>query len=160
MTKICVFSDSHGCPENILRAMSKESPEYVIFLGDGERDMAKAAVKFRHTNVYFVRGNCDQASAKPEVLRVTIEGKKVFATHGHAFDVKSDATYWDLRCAAMETDANIVLFGHTHIPFKDRSLGMEILNPGTIGDVKEPTYGVITIQDGAISTKIKKLPKS
>ena len=35
MTKICVFSDSHGCPENILRAMSKESPEYVIFLGDG-----------------------------------------------------------------------------------------------------------------------------
>lgn len=32
MAKICVISDSHGCTENLLRAMEEEMPEYVVFL--------------------------------------------------------------------------------------------------------------------------------
>lgn len=159
MAKICVFSDSHGCTENLLRAMERETPEYVVYLGDGERDMYKVASKYRQTRFCFVRGNCDVNSSKPLVLQETIEGKKVFATHGHKFEVKEDSTHWKLRSSAMEADADIVLFGHTHIPFKDKSLGMEVMNPGSIGVVKSPTYGVITIQDGVAKTEIKHLDK-
>lgn len=160
MTRICVFSDSHTYMENMLRAMTEESPKYVVYLGDGEQDMHKVATQFPHTEVNFVRGNCDHNSSRPEVLKVTIEGKKIFATHGHAFNVKTDRSYWELRCAAMEADANIVLFGHTHVPFKDKSLGMEVLNPGSIGDIKDPTYGLITIADGVVTTAIKHLNNS
>ena len=74
--------------------------------------------------------------------------------------MKTDSSYWELRCAAMEADADIVLFGHTHVPFKDRSLGMEVLNPGSIGVGKEPTYGLVTIDSGLVTTAIKHLTKS
>lgn len=57
----------------------------------------------------------------------------------------------------MEVDADVALFGHTHTPFKDRSLGMEVLNPGTISNVQHPSYGIVTISAGKIATQIKYL---
>lgn len=49
----------------------------------------------------------------------------------------------------------MVLFGHTHAPFKDRNLGIEVLNPGTISNVQHPSYGVVAISAGIITTAIK-----
>ncbi|MCM1217157.1 MAG: YfcE family phosphodiesterase [Roseburia sp.] len=160
MEKVCVFSDSHHCVVNMMRAISLETPDYIIHLGDGESDMHPVKKEFPEITAYCVRGNCDLHSALPLVQKIEIEGKRIFAAHGHMYNVKSDSTFWDLRCAAMEADADIVLFGHTHLPFKDRSLGMEILNPGTIGNVERPRYGVISIGNNTVSTELKELPKS
>lgn len=155
--KICVFSDSHGCSENMLWAIKEESPDYIFFLGDGASDMEAVRKVYPHITACIVRGNCDTHSAAPVVLRKTIDGKKFFAAHGHTFNVKTDPTFWDLRSSALEADADVVLFGHTHGPFKDRSLGMEVLNPGTIGNTSAPSYGIVRIADGSISTELKML---
>ena len=40
MTKICVFSDSHGNSENMIQAIEMEKPDIVIHLGDGAGDMS------------------------------------------------------------------------------------------------------------------------
>ena len=160
MAAVCVFSDSHGYSENMLRAIEEESPDCVFFLGDGAADIAAVVKKHPQLTVHIVRGNCDTHSAAPIILRATIDGKKFFAAHGHTFDVKTDATFDELRSAAMEADAAVVLFGHTHVPFKDRSWGMEILNPGTIGDTAAPSYGIVRIENGTICTELKTLNKS
>ena len=157
MTKVCVFSDSHQCSANMMHAVSLENPDYVFFLGDGESDINAVMKEHPAPTYYCVRGNCDQHSALPIIQNTTICGIKIFSTHGHTYAVKTDSSFCDLRYTAMEADANIVLFGHTHIPYRDRSLGMEILNPGTIGNVSAPTYGVITIDAGAITTELKTL---
>ena len=158
MSTICVFSDSHGSSENMLRAIEKESPDRVFFLGDGAADIAAVAKKHPQLTVYTVRGNCDAHSAAPIILRATVDGKKFFATHGHTFDVKTDATFGELCSAAMEADAEVVLFGHTHVPFKDRRLCMEILNPGPIGsNTAAPSYGIVRIENGTICTELRTL---
>ncbi|MBD5118901.1 MAG: YfcE family phosphodiesterase [Clostridiales bacterium] len=160
MSTICVFSDSHGSSENMLRAIEKENPDCVFFLGDGAADIATVAKKHPQLTVYTVRGNCDAHSAAPIILRTTIEDKKFFAAHGHTFDVKNDASFWELRSAALEADAGVVLFGHTHVPFEDKSWSMEILNPGTISNIATPSYGIVRIENGTIYTELKTLNKS
>lgn len=96
--KICVFSDSHGYSKHMLRAVEKESPDCIFFLGDGASDIAAVTKQHPQLMAYIVRGNCDAHSAAPVVLRETIAGKKFFAAHGHTFDVKRDPTFGS--CAA------------------------------------------------------------
>lgn len=157
MSTICVFSDSHGYSENMLRAIEEEGPDCVFFLGDGASDIAAITRRYPQLAIHTVRGNCDTHSAAPVILKATIDGKKFFAAHGHTFDVKTDASFWELRSAALETDSDVVLFGHTHTPFKDKSLGMEILNPGTIGNAAAPSYGIVRIANGTICTELRTL---
>lgn len=155
MKKICVFSDSHGCAENMLLVIGRERPDIVIHLGDGEGDLAAVRRRFPELPIENVRGNCDRHSAALMTLRTTIAGKRIFAAHGHMYDVKLDPAFTRLRFAAMEDDADIVLFGHTHAPIHERSLGMEILNPGSCGDIRCPTYGVIVIDGDAVSIELR-----
>lgn len=157
MATICVFSDSHGYSENMLRAIERESPDCIFFLGDGAADIAAVARRYPQLTVYAVRGNCDTHSAAPVILKTTIDGKKFFAAHGHTFDVKTDASFLELRSAALGTDSDVVLFGHTHAPFKDRGWGMEILNPGTISNIAAPGYGIVRIANGTICTELRTL---
>lgn len=156
MTKLCVFSDSHGCPEHMLRVIRQEAPDAVFHLGDGEGDLKAVRRAFPDLPLYQVRGNCDWASAAPALLRTEVEGQKVFATHGHLYDVKMGRDYQRLRYAALEADARLVLFGHTHIPYHDRVWGMELVNPGSIGYGARPSYAVVTIDGKAIAADLKR----
>ena len=157
MKKICVFSDSHGYPDNMLRAMELEAPDMVIFLGDGESDLIAVKNRFPEAEYHSVRGNCDYRSAAPLRLLLTVEGVRIFAVHGHEYNVKLDRELTRLRYAALEQDAKVVLFGHTHRPFQDWSLGMEILNPGSVGYGPRPSYAVLTIEDGYARGELKNL---
>lgn len=156
MTKICVFSDSHGYGDPMLHAIRVESPDLIIHLGDGESDLAKVKGNFPDLEIRSVRGNCDVFSAEPVLLQTEVEGKKIFATHGHTYNVKLDRDYRRLRYAALESDARIVLFGHTHIPYHDRCWGMEILNPGSICAGPSPSYGVLVIDGDDMTAQLKR----
>ena len=156
--KICVFSDSHGYVNNMLRAIQNEQPDMIIHLGDGTSDLAVVARKYPDLPTECVRGNCDSFSTALMALNTTIAGKRFYAVHGHMFDVKVDPEIRRLKLTAMENDADIVLYGHTHMPYKDRSWAMEILNPGSCGEVPMPTYGIITIANSAIKTEIREIP--
>ena len=158
MTRICVFSDSHGCVEYMLRAIAHEKPDMIIHLGDGENDLYSVQRLYPELPVESVQGNCDRFSSALTVLNTTVAGKRIFAVHGHKYGVKYDPALTNLRYAAMEADADIVLFGHTHTPYRDHSLAMDILNPGSCGDVRVPTYGVIEIDGSSVSTAVKEVP--
>lgn len=145
MTKIFVFSDSHGNVEYMAQIITEGKPDVVLHLGDYVSDCDELRRRFPEMRIANVRGNCDYRSAVPELLRLNIEGKQIFAAHGHVYNVKSG--YTRICYAAMEADADILLFGHTHIPHRDTGLGMEIMNPGSIGKGVRPSYGVIIIDD-------------
>ena len=113
MKRICVFSDSHGCPDNMIRVMEQENPDMVIHLGDGEGDLVPLKNRYPRTEVLNVRGNCDGRSAAPMKLVLRVEQVRLFAVHGHEYNVKFDRTLTKLRYSAMEAEANVVLFGHT-----------------------------------------------
>ena len=157
--KVCVFSDSHGYPDHMIRVIREEQPDLIFHLGDGESDLRAVRRAFPDLPVHAVRGNCDLFSSAPALVRTRVAGVKVFATHGHEYRVKYDRDFQTLRYAALEADARVVLFGHTHIPYHDRVWGMEIVNPGSIGYGTRAGYAVLNIEDGKVTASLKQLAR-
>ena len=141
----------------MIEAVRKERPTLCFFLGDGETDLVTLRSRFPELPINAVRGNCDLRSTQPLTLNAVVAGVRIFAVHGHQHEVKYDDSVRELCHAALRADADVVLFGHTHRPYLDRHLGMLIVNPGVIGRVKEPSYALLTIEDGKASAEICRL---
>ena len=157
--KFIVFSDSHGDVDHMIRAVRLENPALCFFLGDGEYDLTRLQRRFPSLPVNAVRGNCDLRSTLPRALTCAAGGVRIFATHGHLFGVKHDPIYRELCEAALAENADVVLFGHTHEPFRDRTMGMELLNPGSIGPTTRPSYGLILLDGYRIETAVRYLTR-
>ena len=56
--------------------------------------------------------------------------------------------------AAEEQNLDCFLFGHTHKPLVDMRGKTLFLNPGSIGDYRRPTYGVITMDRDRLDGRI------
>ena len=118
--RILVLSDSHGNVDNMARAVELTAPDRVLHLGDCQRDLTERLLE--------------------------IGGVRIFALHGHTRNVKRSpmaAMY-----AAKEYGAQVLLFGHTHVPLVDNDGSLLTLNPGAAGDPLRPTCGVLTIENG------------
>ncbi len=153
--KLIVFSDSHGVSKNMIRAAELEKPDFCFFLGDGEHDLDALRCRFPRLPIQAVRGNCDVFSSLPRTLVCAAGGLKIFATHGHLYSVKTDPVFRELCEEALAADADVVLFGHTHEPFCDHTMGMDLLNPGSIGPSTRPSYGLILTGEGRTGTAVR-----
>ena len=135
MTRVGVFSDSHGDTESLellLRMMGHV--DAVCFLGDvagdaeylGERLGAQA----HRPPLFAVRGNNDYWGdcGLPWERVEKIGGVKVHLEHGHRRGLQA------LRYLALEEGARIALFGHTHYPYCEENGGVLLLNPGSAGN--------------------------
>ncbi len=153
--KICVFSDTHGRSEPMLKAVRREEPVLCFFLGDGERDLNVLQESFPELLVYAVRGNCDLRSSLPLELHCAVGGVEIFATHGHIYSVKHDPQLSELRDAAGR--ARVVLYGHTHIARCEELEDKLVLNPGSSGYGAQPGYGILLIEDGRVQARLRSL---
>ena len=146
--KICVFSDSHGSAGPMISAIGREKPDLCFFLGDGERDLSAVQACYPSLPIYAVRGNCDLRSKLSALLVCTVGGVRIFAVHGHQYNVKYEPNLETLADAARNAEASIALFGHTHHSQMAQEDGLLFLNPGTIGRVPHPSYGLLELDDG------------
>ncbi|NLH00966.1 MAG: metallophosphoesterase [Clostridiales bacterium] len=153
--KLAVFSDSHGRPERMLDAISRFSPDIVVHLGDGERDLDNIEEKFPQIPLKSVRGNCDLFSALPETQFFNVGKYKIFITHGHIFSVKSTRSLLVER--AVQLGADIVMYGHTHIAEYRTAGTLHILNPGSCGLSSSPSFAEVEITEDGISVRIIRL---
>ena len=147
LLRILVLSDSHtrvGRLREICELHSEASA--VIFLGDGAYDIESVSENISDKALYAVRGNCDLFCENEDERFIELGGKRILFCHGHAYDVKF--TYEKLKSHAACMGADIVLFGHTHIPFKDYEDGMYIMNPGSVYDGR---YGMIDITSAGVN---------
>ena len=167
---VLVISDTHGRRHAIERVLSQLHfrPSTVLFLGDGLRDLSiiTASDRYEDVSAFAVAGNCDGSILfppdEPEVRTVLLGDLRVVMMHGHTFDVK-----WGLDQAiayAASKEADVLLYGHTHVPYEKTLPAGEplrdgtvlkkpllVANPGSLGEPRygqAPSFGVLTIRDG------------
>ncbi len=153
--KILVISDSHGNTRNIERALeSQPEAKTVIHLGDGADDITDLEFVYADRQFYQVAGNCDWGSALPLAGELKIQGKTIFFVHGHEYRVKTDLQ--QIKLEARKRKADVVLFGHTHLPVTEYDDGLYLLNPGSLQNAGG-TYGVLDITDAGLFARILKV---
>ena len=151
--RILVISDTHGRIENAASLIKKIDPDYTFHLGDMADDSKRLENLFPRKVIASVRGNNDFFDTSYPLERIAqISGKTIFACHGHKYHVKSGLM--SLEFKADEVGADIVLYGHTHIPYINVTDKRIIMNPGSVN-----SYGIIEITDAGIDAKVEKYEK-
>jgi putative phosphoesterase len=127
--KIGVLSDTHGDRKAIEQAVKAVgAADLWLHAGDHCQDSRKIR-ELTGMPVVTVLGNCDgYASAKPDEF-IDLPGCRIWLTHGHRYNVRDgrdELLYW-----ARTFTAQVVVYGHTHIPdvFWDQDL--LVFNPGS-----------------------------
>ena len=147
MTRLLILSDSHGNNTNIERIIKEYNNGFdIIFhLGDISSDIENYINKYR---CYVVIGNIEHKDtshfARYEIETV-IESVNILATHGNRYQVKNGSVV--LFDRAKETNADLVLFGHTHEQSLYQKDNITFFNPGAL---KNGDYGFITLENGVV----------
>lgn len=158
--RIVVFSDSHrNLP--ILEKIILAQPQSDVFihLGDGCQEFEILKEKNPGLAMYNVCGNCDWGSDAKTVDMLTLNSKKIIFAHGHTFGVKTGVG--EFVNYAQNLNADIALYGHTHVASSTYLEGLYLMNPGsvTLPNQGPPSYGLIDITDQGIVTNIVKLER-
>ena len=155
--KAAVFSDTPSNTALMREAIRRYRPDVVIHLGDYERDAAVIRREFPEVALYNVCGNCDMVPTAPADDLVPLGPVKALITHGHLYDVDW-GDYSRLGYAALERGASIAMFGHTHRALNEDFGSVKLLNPGSAGRGREPTWAKVEVyENGAVSTQIAPL---
>lgn len=146
--RIVVFSDSHRNHQNVHKLFEQTylSTDLYICLGDCEGDLDNIPYLYPDKQILSVAGNCDYGSTLPIVDKVTAAGKKIVFTHGHTQLVNFGLGR--LKKLAKDNEADLVLFGHTHVRRCDYEDGVYYINPGSLGKPRDglpPSYAAIDI---------------
>ncbi|MDO5089110.1 MAG: metallophosphoesterase [Leptotrichiaceae bacterium] len=137
--KILICSDSHTRLEYFQKAIEKENPELVIFAGDHSTDAIDMSLVYDKIPFRIVRGNTDYYDRETKDTEIfEINGKKILLTHGHLFGVKGNLN--ELEKKALSENADICIYGHTHIEYMKEKDGIIYLNPGALQDKKYVIY--------------------
>ncbi len=127
MAKILVVSDSHG-DDTWLKLIKDNKYDYIIHAGDHLMDD-----KIAEITPYFVDGNNDWGHKN--INTFTIENQKFAVVHGDEQRVhKSELSHLEDRFSELisQYHPDIIIYGHTHIPFVGRSNKTVIINPGSM----------------------------
>jgi hypothetical protein len=153
--RIVVLSDTHAprrwksCPPAV--AQQLRGADLILHAGD----VCTAAVLdelAQYAPVTAVTGNNDgpdvAAWGAPETTEVTLEGLRVGLIHD-----SGAATGRLRRLRARFPQADLVIFGHSHIPLDDADASLRIFNPGSPTDRRrqpQGTLGILHVADGAL----------
>lgn len=145
--RILVISDSHGKNDDVKQVISQVGEiDMFIHLGDIERG-PEYIRELAGCETHMIAGNNDYDIDLPASDSFMIGDKKVFITHGHRFYVGGGVEH--LYQYAKENGYDIVMFGHTHVPYFERRDGITILNPGSLSyprqDGRKNTFTMIEL---------------
>lgn len=152
---IGVVSDTHRDKAAIRKAANELiNADVLIHLGDNDSDVEELGELYKN-KIISVRGNCDFMSTTPLELVEELEGVRILITHGHKYDVKHSLL--KLKYRAIELEADIALYGHTHISEIDFEEGVWLINPGSAALSRDGhnSVAVIEIIDEEIKPSIK-----
>ena len=127
--------------------------DVVIHAGDWVDVALLDELEARSRQLVGVFGNNDHGPLRerlPEVARTTIEGVRFGVVHE-----TGPATGRETRCAARFPDLDVLVFGHSHIPWDTTApSGLRLLNPGSPTDRRRQpfcTYMTATADSGALA---------
>ena len=149
--KIVVVSDIHRNIET-LSIVKNLHPRADLFLDAGDSQLDEIDL----LPFLTVKGNCD-FFIKNNFRIIQLNGLKIFITHGNKYLLTDEV----LSQIAKNNDCNMIIFGHTHVPYSNKVNGVYILNPGSISRGRSSlgnTYAIInftTYED--LKVEIKKI---
>ncbi|MGN6503784.1 MAG: metallophosphoesterase family protein [Pseudolysinimonas sp.] len=143
-TRIVILSDTHvpqrarGLPAAVWNAI--DAADLVIHAGDWNGIPLLDEVERRAARLLAVRGNNDPAefaARLPEVARATIDGIRFAVVHETGGKDGREA-----RMATAFADADVLVFGHSHIPWDTVApTGLRLVNPGSPTDRRRQPHG-------------------
>lgn len=154
--KIGILSDTHKmkkCIDDTIPYL-KEC-DLIVHAGDNFSD-SKYIYSETKVPTMAVKGNCDFDNVEEELV-FDIEGKTIFLCHGDRYSVKYGTQI--LESKAKSINANIVIFGHTHVPLYIEKDEIVYINPGSVSlprEVNYKSFAILNIENGNINLeKIK-----
>ena len=129
--RIAVIADTHSAPHprthELLRALA---PDAIIHAGD-IGDLAVLDALEAIAPLYAVRGNIDTyARGLPDALVLEIGALRILVTH---IAVAGPRLRADAAKLARAERAQLVVCGHSHVPFVGVDKGITVFNPGSAG---------------------------
>ncbi|KNB54058.1 metallophosphoesterase family protein [Streptomyces caatingaensis] len=154
--RLLLTSDTHvprrarALPGELLTAAG--AADAVLHAGDWTDPVALDALAARSARLIGVYGNNDGPGLRarlPEVARAELGGLRFAVVHD-----TGPARGREQRCAARFPDVDVLVFGHSHIPWDTTAPGgPRLLNPGSPTDRRRqphPTYMTAEAADGRL----------
>jgi uncharacterized protein len=166
MTRLLLIADTHvpkrarDLPAPVWDAV--DAADVVFHAGDWVDVALLDALQARSTRLVACWGNNDGPELRrriPERADVTIDGVRFTVTHETGASGGRDA-----RMAALYPDTDVLVFGHSHIPWDTTAAtGLRLLNPGSPTDRRRQpfcTYLTAAVADGVLSeVTLHELPR-
>jgi putative phosphoesterase len=165
-TRLLLTADTHlpkrarDLPEQLWREV--DAADVVVHAGDWVDVALLDELEARSRRLVGVYGNNDHGVLRerlPEVARVEIERVRLGVVHE-----TGQKQGRETRCATAYPDLDVLVFGHSHIPWDTTApSGLRLLNPGSPTDRRrEPycTYMTATAEAGALhDLELHRLPR-
>ena len=155
-TRLLLLADTHlpkrakDLPAEVWQAV--EQADVVIHAGDWVDVRLLDELEARSQRLVGVHGNNDHGVLRerlPEVARVELDGVRIGVVHE-----TGQAKGREERMALAFPDLDVLVFGHSHIPWDTTAeSGLRLLNPGSPTDRRRQpycTYLTATARDGAL----------
>ncbi len=155
--KILLISDVHTSYDKLEECLHREEKniDAVIFTGDGIDIVEDFEYIYRNIPFYKVAGNIDYMSIEDREKVIEILNKKIFITHGDSYNVKSSLE--ELKRKAKVLEADIAIYGHTHIYNHDIEDGIHYINSGSVSKEKQnnvSTYSIMNVTEDSIKIEL------
>jgi uncharacterized protein len=143
--RIAVLADTHAprrwksCPPRVAREL--HGADVILHAGDVcVPSVLDELAEF--APVHVVAGNNDGpdvvAWGAPETLSLELDGLRVAMVHD-----SGPKTGRTARMRRRFPDADLVVFGHSHIPLDETGAGVRIFNPGSPTDRRRQPHGTV-----------------
>lgn len=153
---LVLTSDTHvpqrtrDLPHSLWAAI--EVADVVVHGGDWVVAALLDLFESRSRRLIGVYGNNDHGTLRerlPEVARAEIEGVRIAVVHD-----TGDKSGREARCAARFPDADVLVFGRSHIPWDTRApRGLRLINRGSPTDRRRQPHGTsvtAVVADGGL----------
>jgi putative phosphoesterase len=98
-------------------------------------------------------------------LRREVDGVRILLVHGsprkineYLYEDRPDSSFERIARGA---DADVILFGHTHLPYQKTVAGTLFVNVGSVGKPKDGNpragYALLSVQDGHVGVEIRRV---
>ena len=130
-----------------------DAADVVVHAGDWVDVPMLDALEARSRRLIACYGNNDGRALRarlPEIARVTLDGLRLAVIHE-----TGDAKGRERRCEEAFPDTDVLVFGHSHIPWDTTTpAGLRLLNPGSPTDRRRQpfcTYMTAEVESGKLT---------
>jgi hypothetical protein len=134
------------CTASVLDELAVYAPVHAVL---GNNDGPDVAAWAANANANAGDSDNDNDGGVPETLSLDLDGLRVAMIHD-----SGAATGRLRRMRRRFPDADLVVFGHSHIPLDESGDGLRIFNPGSPTDrrrMPQGTIGLLTVTEGRLT---------